>query len=513
MDKLIAKHKKNILCFLALLGFSLFTYSVLMVNQLVNNYDGMWEGNFHIADNWELSIGRWFWYYLSKLRFGIAMDPVVSIISLSIFVLGIILAANLLEVRDSLPVIAVGAAFMCTPLVCIDLSYRFMSPTFATAFLLAILAVYVSIRVRRMWLAILTGSLLMAMSLGSYQAYIGVSCVITLAYFIKLLMTDDTASDCLKKLIRPILTIILGGILYIILLKIHLTVKNVEMSDYMGASSYSVFTVIKNFPRAFCDTYKLFHYSLNGALFSASKLTKFKFEAVVLIAFIAVFLFYLVKRNRKNIPKIVCGLIALLLLPPAAYSVFFITREAPVSLQMTAGYFMIVPAVLMALPLSFEKEKLTRAFSWGLSVIVMISAYGGFYQVQTDQNAMYEGTVSTMSITEAALERVDSLGYLDTDYKYCILGIPAGSQLYHLDGAAYNFNQYAVVGVWWGGYNGEKSWRGIVNNRMELNLTFVDEAAYNAICSSEEAKSMPAFPQEGSVRLMGDTVVIKISEY
>ena len=48
---------------------------------------------------------------------------------------------------------------------------------------------------------------------------------------------------------------------------------------------------------------------------------------------------------------------------------------------------------------------------------------------------------------------------------------------------------------------------------MELNLTFVDEASYNSISSSEEAKGMPAFPQEGSVRLIGDTVVIKISEY
>ena len=512
MDKLIGRHKKSILCFLALLGFSIFTYSVLMVNGLVNNYDGMWEGNFHIAGNWELSIGRWFWYYLSKLRFGIATDPAVSIISLFIFVLGIMVAAKLFEVQDSLVVIAAGAAFICTPLVCIDLSYRYMSPTFATAFLLAVLAVFVSINIKKSWVAVLVGALLMALSLGSYQAYIGVACVISLAYFIKQLMTDDTVVDCIKKLIRPVLAIVIGGVLYIILLKLHLAIRHVEMSDYMGASDYSVLSVIKNFPRAFGDTYELFWFSLNGVLGKASKLTKFKIEAVVMAAYLAVFFLLLIKKNGKNVLKIVCGAVTLLLLPPAAYSVFFITCGVPVSLQMTAGYFMVVPALLMAMPLSFDGEKLTKAVSWGLCAIVLVSAYGGFYQVQTDQSAMLEGTVSTVSVTEAALNRADSLGYLNTDYRYCILGVPAGSKLYHLDDAAYNSNQYAVVGIWWAGYNGEKSWQGIVNDRMELNLSFVDETSYNTICASSEAKAMPAFPEEGSVILLGDVVVIKISE-
>lgn len=61
--------------------FGSVLYSQLMTHQLVNAYDGLWEYTYHSAGKWELSLGRWFWLYLDKIRFGINNDPWTSILT------------------------------------------------------------------------------------------------------------------------------------------------------------------------------------------------------------------------------------------------------------------------------------------------------------------------------------------------------------------------------------------------------------------------------------------------
>lgn len=512
MNQIIDKNKKYIIDYLVLLALSIFTYSTLMANQLVNNFDGVWEGNFHIADTWELSIGRWFWYYLSKLRFGVALDPAISIISLSLFVLGIMFFINLMEVKDRLVIYAAGAAFVCTPLVCIDLSYRYMSPTFATAFLLAVVSMWLSVRVKKLWIAVPVSGLVLSLSLGSYQAYLGVACVIALAYFIKLLMGKESLTECLKKMLAPVLGIVLGGVLYVAFLNLHLRMKDVELSNYMGASEITLKSFIVNFPKSFMGMYQILEFSLKEVLFRFNRLQKFHICLIISAVFVAVLAFYFIKSEKKRIEKAVFVIISLLLMPPAAFAVKFITVEADVSLQMTAGFFMIIPAVLCALPISFEKTKLEKWIAIVTSALVLFFAYGGFYQVQADQSAMYEGKQSVLAITDAIIDKTIDLDYFNPDYSYCFLGSASESRLYNIDLAAYGANRYAVFGAFWGEYGGERSWAGVIHDMKSLNLPIVSYNEYMETVAKEEVWKMPAFPEDGSILLIDDVVVIKVSD-
>lgn len=512
MNHILTKYKNKILDFFVLLFFSIFVYSELMVNQLVNNYDGIWEGTFHIAGAWELSIGRWFWYYLSKLRFGIAADPVISIISLSLFVLGIMFMQDLMEVKDRLIIYVSGAAFICTPLVCIVLSYRYMSPTFATAFFLAVLAVYVSIKMKSIFIAVPLGGIILSLSLGSYQAYIGAACVITLAYFIKLLYSEEKVKDSLITMIRPVLSILLGGILYIVLLKYHLKKNNVIMSDYMGASGYTVFSTLKQFPDAFRGVYEIFHYGLKDVLCKATRLSKFHVNYIMLGLFAALLIFFFIKITKKNFVKIALVTVAFLLLPAAMFSVTFITVGVPVSLQMLGGYFITIPALLCALPLSFEKTRLEKVVAWIAAMMVLVFVYGGFYQVQAEQSALYEGRKSVESMTDAFIDKLIDEDLFDPEYTYCIYGSPSTSKLYWVDQSTTGINIYALFGAWWPAYATQSSWEGFLHNYMELNLKIVNQDQYNMVASSPELAEMPAFPEEGSVGVINDIVVVKIGD-
>lgn len=80
-------------------GGGVIIYSQLMVNQLTNDYDGLWEGSFHNAGKWELSLGRWFWLYISRLRFGTSPDPFTSLLTLALMAVGLLFLFDLWQIK------------------------------------------------------------------------------------------------------------------------------------------------------------------------------------------------------------------------------------------------------------------------------------------------------------------------------------------------------------------------------------------------------------------------------
>ncbi len=85
--------------FALIMGGGVIIYSQLMVNQLTNDYDGLWEGSFHNAGKWELSLGRWFWLYISRLRFGTSPDPFTSLLTLALMAVGLLFLFDLWQIK------------------------------------------------------------------------------------------------------------------------------------------------------------------------------------------------------------------------------------------------------------------------------------------------------------------------------------------------------------------------------------------------------------------------------
>ena len=126
--------------FIADLAAACFAYSLLMINQLVNQYDGLWHGSISYAGHHEFTIGRWLWPYLDKLRFFLSPDPVTSIISIVLFILSFILLMDMLETPAGAMRYIASLLFTVSTSVLVSLSYRYMSPTFAAACFFAMLS-------------------------------------------------------------------------------------------------------------------------------------------------------------------------------------------------------------------------------------------------------------------------------------------------------------------------------------------------------------------------------------
>lgn len=167
-----SKTKQWLPVFISGLIFAIIIYYMLLSKGLVNSDDGLWEYNYYKAGSWSLSLGRWFWLYLDRLRFGISTEPITSLLALACYSAGIVILLDLfaIKVTDKITYL-VMMLFLSSISVSASLSFRFMSTDFGASFLLAMLAAWAIVKINRKWLAVITGGILIALSTGVYQAY------------------------------------------------------------------------------------------------------------------------------------------------------------------------------------------------------------------------------------------------------------------------------------------------------------------------------------------------------
>ena len=228
--------------FLILYLYVLLLNAPLLILRLTNSEDGLWNQDDYMAGSWELSIGRWFWPVLDKLRFGISLDPLPALASLALYVLSFLLILEILGLRPfykcdlihpidqpqsvhqqqpvhqqqqihhaalanrSVPfyqtphnglIYLMGALFLSSVGITCQMSFGYMALTFGCSFLLAVLAVWVLICFwERCLPSVLLSAVCIGLMMGLYQAGIGTTCLLCLFVLIYSAMRERiTSSD------------------------------------------------------------------------------------------------------------------------------------------------------------------------------------------------------------------------------------------------------------------------------------------------------------------------------
>lgn len=506
--------------FAALLVAGAIVYSELMINQLTNGYDGLWDSSFQNPGLWEISLGRWFWQYISRLRFGTSVDPYTSLITLALMAAGLLLVFDLWKVTNRYVILLAGLLFMSHPSICFELSYRFMSPTFGVAFFLSVLAVWCFEKVRNPVLSILAGSLCIAFSMGSYQAYICCTAVAFLTALLIKLSENGQWKDILHFSGRSIAGILLGGIEYIAILNLYLWKCDIVMSDYQGGSSYSVLNSIRSLPESMNRIYQFFAMYFKGTLYKVNRMQGKHIFTVMFVLVLVLVLVRLVRIWKKDKLKAVLFGVLFCLYPAASMAVLMIATETGLALHMACG-----PALfLAALPcLFFQGEDawgrpvripekcrwlLNRGFLFWMAAIL----YGSVCQVVIDQNTMHEGRIATESVADAIVDKLLQEDLARSDYRYVFVGTPTSCPLYSIGTNYTHANFYSLYGAWYLGVNSAKSWRGLIKNVKGLNLDMVTGSEYVALSTSKMVDDMPYFPEPGSIRLDDGIVYVKVGD-
>ena len=278
------------ICYAVVFLGALFCYSPFIFGQVYNDADGTWHGAISYAGGWELGEGRWLWPFLDKARAYLSPDPMSSVFSLAVFILGFILVMELMGMRNKIAVILAGLAFIVATPICGSLSYRYMSHVFSCAFLLAVLSAYSVYKIKRTWLAIVTSAVCLALSMGLYQSDLGCTVLIMLFMLIIKAGSGDGAStgevygvsegsrdnkggNAVKPertddgegvkgipgaLLKCFISVLAGGILYFVMWQEELWRNDVSASSYGGADALSIPGIFMHLPETLTRSFMSF---------------------------------------------------------------------------------------------------------------------------------------------------------------------------------------------------------------------------------------------------------------
>ncbi len=504
--------KKNFICTLVC-AFGLVLYSQLMTQQLVNAYDGLWEYTYHSAGKWELSLGRWFWLYLDRFHFGINNDPWTSILTIMLFSIGMCVILDIFCLEDKKISFLISALFISSTAVCVSLSYRYMSPIFGFAFLLSVLAVWVIIKMDKIVLPVIQGSFMVALSMGAYQAYLGCTCLVIVGYLLwKLYCTDVQWKQLAIYMGKSAAMVLTGGILYVLLLKVHLIIFHTSLSNYNGADTYSFWNSIKKLPVSIKNAYSIFTMYFFKDLYRVNMLQSYKIYMVPFILAAVIIVIGFIQIWCRCRIRAICFLALMILLPVAANAVVLIATDTGVAIQMTAPLALTIPVFICLASKVVSNINLPLLIQVVGGAVALVVLWGNIYQVQVDQNAMYEGKVAASTMAEEILNELAEEKCLDTDLRYCFIGIPAGNRLFYVSEAYAYANNYAMIGVGWTDSDSSmKSWRGIFRYFCGVNINIWSTNSCEVEIAEADIDNMPVYPMKGYIKQVGDVVVIKVN--
>lgn len=247
-DENLIPHLKQTFIYVFIIGFLAYGYDFL-------NYTPTHDGMMIIKTHqwWEMSIGRFVVLYYAPIRGLMEIPWLVGILVLAYTALAVYLTMRILEIDFDVPrlfvvssVFVLNAAYISHAAV-----YLFCWDTHALGLLFAVLSVYVSVRIQKIW-GYLVSAFILAFSLGSFQSYIAVAVGLYLIVLCKLIIDGDEIKHLLITGVTYLATLICSGGFYYVLIRVFQHISNVEPYTQYGNTqtmkSMSIGSLLRGIP-------------------------------------------------------------------------------------------------------------------------------------------------------------------------------------------------------------------------------------------------------------------------
>lgn len=484
-------------------------YFMMISENLVNSYDGIWNTSYLVAGARETSLGRGLLHYFDKLRAGVVSMPLNSILTLLIVSVGVVLILEIFAVQNKVLYMLVSFLLVANPVICITLSYCFTSVGYGLAFLFSVLSSY-CIYKKKGIVGIVLSAGFIALSLGCYQAYFGVTCLLFLMQVIKMLLNCDAAKKIIAAIISCMLSIGIGGMLYYIMSNVLLMKYGTTLASYGGASEVSIGKIIISLPVSIEQCYRDFYefFIKDKMQITISEKPNILLAAIGAIIILSVCQSFLNVWFQNKIYGI-CYLAGICLVPVACNAINLLTGGYGMGMSMS----MVVSVALVLIVVMQGGKKSPLLLKQVSYLVAFILLWVNILTVANDQLALKEGKTAAIELTEAVVERLIVEGCIESNNAVAFVGKPCENGLFAKRAAWNRANWYAKFGDWWtGAANNGKSWAGVLVECCGIKLNICPAEKYEELYQRGEFSDMPEFPARESVKIIDGIVVVKISE-
>lgn len=505
----ISKQVKKILprCIVTIISTFLFGL-MAQGSGLFNKYSFHDDINFLAkGDNaWEL--GRWMLQILCMITSRLFGDDLFSLplfnglISLGLIAIAGCLIVSLLDIRSRCLCGLLGALLAVFPTVTGMFGYIYVAPYYMFAFVLAAAGVLLLFRFRKWW-SCLAAVVLLTCAVGIYQAFLPV--ILSLMLFALISEIRDGKTEkrgILFRIITLAATCLLFMGLYYLLMKFFLFYTGNELRNYVGLSEMESSTIGMYLARIGL-AYREFFLPTADAVYNMfpGSLVRF-YGLLLLLALILIGMLYEKNEWRSVLPIILTAFV-----PLACNFIFVMVPENSIHGLMMYGQAMFpVFCIGLADRVLCSGKRISVYFAAGCGAVlgIMILLFCRF------DNLCYLKADFTQSgmirYYTSLITRIQSVEGYDSAMPVLYINRPDTAR----DESLHDFPEFEHIRLHpYFDYEraiSDYSWQQFMERRFGFRPYVLEDSPLK---DSEEVRKMPAYPQDGSIRLIEGTIVVK----
>ena len=356
-------------------------------------------------------------------------------------------------------------------------------------------------------------------ALGIYQSIILVTVTLVMIACILDILDKQTFEEVLKKGLKAVGMLLLGGILYYLLLKLQLYRSGLTMyTDEPNSLGALGKLSLQALPKMVMETYALFWNQIWNAY---SSYPAFVIKGVTALLILASGLSVAVGLCSKEISplsKVLC-LILILLLPLGTAMVYILSAGHIHELMLYAVWLVYLLPLLLSdrLVKHWKKEKwLSYAASIqriGCMILVLVILYSNVQFANTlylRKDIEYDAYLSLMTRVVARMEEVD--GYTAGETPVVFVGLPEQGRALNATVPGFEY-QNGLVGFWASDVMAVPEmgrYRAYFDYVLNVPLCLPEKSVFNEIAGSDMARQMPSYPDKGFAVMQNGMLIVKL---
>ncbi len=505
--------------FFAALIVGFLTHMFVFVNKLPNA-DAM--SNFYFDQNM-ITSGRWFLTVVCGISSYYDLNWIIGILSIFYLAISAVLLSEFFEVKSMAGRACIASLLVTFPAVTATFAYLYTADGYMLAFLLAILAAYFTKKHKYGFVA---GAVCLALSVGSYQAYLAVTVLLCLLSLIRMCLSNESIRKTWAIAWRYAVMGISGGVLYYVMLKLCLAIQGKELDTYQGINEMGKLS-LANLPGMLYDAYYDFAaFAIKGNVIINNGFSLVCVLLLTVVVCVTALFCYIKAETYKRWYQTLLLLVFIILIPLGTNIIYFMSSGVTFHLLMRMQWILFpVFAVVLSESMIGNKDgkedvKAKHEKKWWkgmttsliLSCAAVIASLGLSYQFMLMDNIAYfnmnERYEKTYAYCLRLIDRIEQtpgyypgmpiamIGVLD-ESKYPATDI-TGDVTSGISGTTGDM----VI------YKGEQ-YGEFIKHYLNSTTNPITGDQIIEIYNSPEYREMDSFPAENSIRIVDGIMYIK----
>ena len=498
------KLTENRVPLLSSLIFGFLAHTFAFTNKLPNSDDVLSL----FSKGGSLSLGRWGLEILSYVFPDVSMPWVYGIITIGLLAVSVCLLVHTLQLRSKWIQGLAAGLVLTFPSLTGTFSYMFTSSSYGVAFLLAALAPWL-LQKKSLWCR-LVALPCMIFSLSIYQGYVSLTAGVLVLVLMRQLMDGEDFGTVFRRGLAYVGFLILSMGLYFGITQILLRLFHTEMGWYASRSiDFKPSELLYKVQLAYTVFFDHFQGKSIGLMPNAFS----RGLHIALLAFACVLLLLRLIRMRRR-PLCALLLAALTAIFPLAVNciylfILFWSIHTLVMYGFVSFYLLVLLLAdsVLASPVRFRFAAFTRRLSLDavsvLSALIVITNIYIANEAYLDQHLRYENAYAFYTSLIADIKANPDF---TEGTKLAVIGKWGAPDFYRDN---FDFSN-SITGIDMFGpdtYSKEQ----FVQYYLGISIPFASEEELSATEASPEFAEMPVYPYYGSLRKIGNVIVVKLS--